>query len=139
MLLPNIIHGLPFVDERGLLLYNNNVDFSCIKRCYIIENNNLKPIRAWQGHKIEQRWFVSILGSFKITLIKIDNWNSPSKLLQKIIFTLNSNTMDVLQIPPGYISSIESLSEGSKLLVMSDYNLKEIEDEYRYEINYFIN
>ena len=139
MLLPNIIHGLPFVDERGLLLYNNSVDFSCIKRCYIIENNNLKPIRAWQGHKIEQRWFVSILGSFKITLIKIDNWNSPSKLLQKIIFTLNSNTMDVLQIPPGYISSIESLSEGSKLLVMSDYNLKEIEDEYRYEINYFIN
>ena len=134
---PGFFTGSCFNDNRGSLLYNNIVDFESIKRCYIIENNINNPIRAWQGHKIEQRWFVAILGNFKITLIKIDNWNTPSKLLQKNDYTLTSNSMDILQIPPGYVSSIEALSQGSKLLVMSDYNFKEIEDEYRFEINYF--
>lgn len=96
---PGFFTGSCFNDNRGSLLYNNIVDFESIKRCYIIENNINNPIRAWQGHKIEQRWFVAILGNFKITLIKIDNWNTPSKLLQKNDYTLTSNSMDILQIP----------------------------------------
>lgn len=129
--------GSCFIDNRGSLTNNNIVNFERVKRCYIIENNVNNLIRAWQGHKIEQRWFIAIIGNFKITLIKIDNWKNPNKFLKKIEFNLNGNTMDVLHIPPGYVSSIESLSQGSKLFVMSDYNFKEIEDEYRFEIDYF--
>jgi len=134
---PILFTGSCFIDNRGSLLYNNIFDFERIKRCYIIENNITNPIRAWQGHKIERRWFIAILGDFKITLIKIDNWIAPSKYLNKNEFTLNSNSMDILQIPPGYISSIESLSQSAKLLVMSDYHFNEIEDDYRFEKNYF--
>jgi hypothetical protein len=50
---------------------------------------------------------------------------------------LNSNTLDVLHIPKGYISSIQALEEFSKLLVMGDYLLGELKDEYRYPPNYF--
>ena len=137
MLVPSIINGLSYVDERGTLLYNNNVNLTSVKRSYIIENNKINPIRAWQGHKIEQRWFIAIVGNFIIKLIQIDDWNSPNKSLPKIQFLLNSNTFNVLHIPPGYISCIESLELGSKLFVMSDYGFKEIEDDYRFPLDYF--
>jgi hypothetical protein len=134
---PILYKGSCFIDARGALLNNNVVNLERVKRCYIIENNIDNLVRAWQGHKIEQRWFIAVTGNFKILLIKIDNWNTPNKISKKIEFDLSGNTMDVLHIPPGYVTSIESLSQGSKLLVMSDYNFKEIEDEYRFEIDYF--
>lgn len=137
MLLPSIINGLSYVDERSTLLYNNNVNLASVKRSYIIENNIINPIRAWQGQKIEQRWFIAIVGNFMFKLIQIDDWNSPNKLLSKIEFLLNSNTFNILHVPPGYISCIESLELGSKLFVMSDYGFEEIEDDYRFPLDYF--
>ena len=96
-------------------------------------------VRAWQGHKIEQRWFSAINGSFKIGLIKIDNWENPAKNLKKLIYIINSDTLEVLHVPKGYVSSIQAMEVGSKLLVMADYLLGEINDEYRYDANYFKN
>jgi hypothetical protein len=60
----------------------------------------------------------------------VDKWNNPSVDLERITFELVHETLDVLHIPPGYISSIQSLEGNSKLLVMSDYELNEINDEY---------
>lgn len=45
--------------------------------------------------------------------------------------------MNVLHVPPGFVSSIRSKGPASKLLVMSNYEIEEIKDEYRYEIDYF--
>ena len=67
----------------------------------------------------------------------MDNWNNPSVDLKKITFELVHEKLDVLHIPSGYISSIQSLTNNSKLLIMSDYGLNKIEDEYRFPINYF--
>jgi hypothetical protein len=50
---------------------------------------------------------------------------------------LDSGKLDVLHVPSGYASSIQSLEEGSKLLVMADYLLGELADEYRYAVDYF--
>jgi dTDP-4-dehydrorhamnose 3,5-epimerase-like enzyme len=105
---------------------------------YVIENSSKSVIRAWQGHAIEQRWFSATQGSFKIQLIAVDNWDTPSLTLSKIEFTLHSETLDILHIPAGYISSIQALEERSKLVVMADYYLGELNDEFRYPNNYFI-
>ena len=70
-------------------------------------------------------------------LIKIDNWIEPVKELKRITFTLSENTLDVLHIPAGYITSIKSEEERAKLLVMSDYMLNEISDDFRYPLSYF--
>lgn len=86
---------------------------------------------------MEQRWYSVVQGSFKIILIAIDDWDSPSLNLQQHQFILNSQNMDVLHVPAGYVSSIQALAVSSKLLLMSDYVLGEIEDEYRFDINYF--
>lgn len=136
---PKIIKGNSYTDQRGILNYNNLFNASGIKRIYIIENSSTKIFRGWQGHKIEQRWFCSVQGSFRIKLIEIDDWNSPSKSLVPKEIKLEAKKLDVLHIPQGYISCIQSIENNSKLLVMADYYIDEIKDEYRYDLNYFYN
>lgn len=135
--LPKISTGGKHTDARGNLFYNNFFDALPVKRFYIIENQDTQTIRAWQGHQIEQRWFAVLNGSFKIRLIAVDNWENPSKDLSSIDFIMHNNQLDILHIPKGYISSIQALEPQSKLLVMADYVLGEIKDEYRYESDYF--
>ncbi|MGV8947029.1 MAG: WxcM-like domain-containing protein [Lutibacter sp.] len=134
---PILIKGGQHTDNRGQIHFNNDLDLTEVKRIYTIENLSTETIRAWQGHKIEQRWFAAVSGSFKITLIKVDNWETPSKNLTPFIVELQSAQLNVLHIPAGYISSIQSLQENSILLVMADYLLGAIKDEFRFEIDYF--
>ena len=135
---PTLISGNCHQDQRGQLFYNNDFDTTCIKRMYVIENHSVDFIRAWQGHKIEQRWFSAVQGRFKIQLIAVDNWDTPSENLLRKEYHLHSEKLDILHIPAGYISSIQALEEKSKLVVMSDYYLGELSDEFRYPTDYFI-
>ncbi|MBQ0909628.1 WxcM-like domain-containing protein [Flavobacterium sp. F-328] len=135
--LPQLIKGNSNADDRGVLHFNNDFNAFGVKRIYTIQNRDTKFVRGWQGHKIEQRWFSAIQGSFKIFLIAIDDWNAPSTNLIQHEFILDAQKMDVLHVPSGYVSSIQSLEKSSKLLLMSDYLLGDINDEYRYDINYF--
>ncbi len=139
MQLPKIIKGDSFTDIRGTVNFNNSFDASQIKRMYIIQNSSVNFIRGWQGHKVEQRWFSALQGSFRIKLIKIDDWNTPSKSLVYQEINLEAKTLDILHIPQGYVTSIQSIKNNSKLLVMADYAIGEIEDEQRYDLNYFSN
>lgn len=136
--MPKLIKGNSHNDSRGTIFFNNNFDASDVKRIYLIENHSTNFVRGWQGHKIEQRWFTVLSGSFKIELIAIDNWSSPSKDLDILTFVIGEKELDILHVPKGFISRIQSLEENSKLLVMGDYLLGEIQDEYRFEVNYFL-
>ncbi|MGK4567213.1 WxcM-like domain-containing protein [Flavobacterium sp. 3HN19-14] len=136
---PEVFAGNSHTDHRGTLFFNNDFDATVIKRFYVIENANTQFIRAWQGHKIEQRWFSALKGSFEIKLIEVDDWESPSTNLRPYEFTLDEKKMNILHVPKGYISSIQALETGSKLLVMADYLSGEIKDEYRYDAAFFEN
>ncbi|WP_312390652.1 WxcM-like domain-containing protein [Chryseobacterium sp.] len=136
---PQVIEGTVYSDDRGNLSYNNSFDLSEIKRVYYIENAGTDLIRGWTGHKVEQRWFTSVVGSFKIRLIKIDDWYNPTRNLDIIEYNLSSETPDVLHVPSGYITAIQSLEENSKLMVMADYSLGEVNDDYRFPLDYFEN
>jgi dTDP-4-dehydrorhamnose 3,5-epimerase-like enzyme len=137
-MIPEITKGNAHTDTRGTLFYNNEFDVSAVKRMYVLENESTRCIRAWQGHKIEQRWFSVIKGSFRIQLIEIDNWDTPSKDLGRFTFIVNAQKLDVLYVPSGYVTSIQSLEQDSKLLVMTDYRLNEIIDEFRFPFDYFV-
>lgn len=136
---PTLLRGNIHKDKRGSLYYNNSFDTSIIKRIYFIENMDTSLIRGWQGHKIEQRWFSAVQGSFLIKLIKIDNWAHPTKCLICEEFSIGAQVLDVLHIPKGYVTSIQSLEVGSRLLVMTDFLMGELNDEFRYDLNYFDN
>lgn len=133
------ITGSRHQDKRGIITYNNDFDASKIKRIYTIENTSTEFIRGWQGHKVEQRWFASMKGSFEISVIKVDDFENPSKDLTIQKYLLTEEVLTYLHVPSGYITAIQSKEKGSKLLVLADYGLGEISDEYRYSLDYFNN
>lgn len=134
---PQLIKGNAHNDERGRLKYNNAFDLSQIKRLYTIEPASTDFKRGWQGHKIEQRWFTALKGSFEIKTIVVDDWENPNRDLEQQIFTLEADSLDILHIPAGYITCIQALEENALLGVFADYRLGELNDEYRYELNHF--
>ncbi len=133
-LLPELIKGGFYKDERGQIDFVNDFDLSKIKRMYFTQNSSVGFFRAWQGHKIESRWFFCVKGNFSIKLIKIDDWLNPSEDLEIIEYTLEENEPQVLFIPPGYVNGFKAITEDSKLMILSDYKLNEIEnDEVRFD------
>src|SRR5690606_6823515 len=132
-----LLEGKRHEDVRGVITYNNDFDASNIKRIYTIENHSVDFIRGWQGHKIEQRWFAAMKGSFEISVIPIDDFEKPSKDLTIQQYILNDESLTYLHIPSGHITAIQALEEKSKLLVLADYALGEVKDEYRFPIDYF--
>ena len=135
----DILEGNKHEDDRGIITYNNEFDISKIKRIYTIENHSTDFVRGWQGHKIEQRWFASMKGKFEISVIEIDNFENPSKNLTIHKYELNDQALTYLHIPSGCITAIRAMEENNKLLVLADYNLGEVKDEYRFPVDYFKN
>ena len=138
-MIPKIIRGNSHQDQRGIITYNNDFNASLVKRIYTIENHSTDFIRGWQGHKTEQRWFACMKGAFEISVIQIDDFDQPSKDLKISKYQLNDKSLTYLHIPSGYITAIQAKKEGSKLLVLADYALGEIQDEYRFALDYFKN
>ncbi|AEE20743.1 putative sugar epimerase [Dokdonia sp. 4H-3-7-5] len=134
---PYIIKGKSFKDIRGELVYNNDFDASQIRRMYSITNSVDRPVRGWQGHQIEKRWFSSSVGQVKIDVIKVDNWKVPNPKASIDSFLIFAQSGDVLFVPDGYITRISSLTENATILVFSDYLMGEIQDDYKYDLDYF--
>lgn len=135
--LPKIIKGNCHSDDRGSLYYNNDFDASEIKRIYFIENRDVLFQRGWQGHKIEQRWFSAVQGSFKVSVILINDWDKPSENLSSYDFVLNEKALDILHVPNGCVTRIQALENDARLMALSDYSVGEVKDEYRFDSNYF--
>ena len=131
---PRLIKGGRFEDNRGLLEYNNNWTPDKAKRFYFITPKNLNTIRAWQGHKMDTKWFMVISGKMEIKAIKVDNWSSPSTDLPVLSYELNSESNSILEIPGGYVNGFRSLVENSTLLVFSKLDLEDAKsDDYRFD------
>jgi dTDP-4-dehydrorhamnose 3,5-epimerase len=133
---PYIIKGGKFNDYRGKLDFFNDFDMSKIKRIYFTTHHNTKLVRAWQGHKVQSRWFCTVNGSFIIKLVKIDNWENPSDKLKVLKYVLRERKPEILFIPNGYVNGFKALEDNSKLLIMSNYHLtKNKNEEVRYDKN----
>lgn len=133
-----MIKGGIHADQRGQISFVNDMKFDVIERFYIISNSVENPIRAWQGHKIDNKFFYCIQGTVKVHYVKVDNWESPSKGLKVESLILSDSESSVLHIPEGYANAIESLEEGSKLISFSTLPLSQTsEDDARYPADYW--
>ena len=133
---PYIIKGGSYTDERGGLEFYNDFDMSQIKRVYFTTHFDSEVIRAWQGHTIESRWFCTVKGSFQVKLIEIDNWKNPSDELKVLEYKLTTEKQEILYIPNGFVNGFKALEVNSKLMIMSNYKLNEIEnDQIRFDQN----
>jgi len=142
---PQIITGGKQSDDRGELIYFNDFDMSGVKRFYQIANASTSsatsyPIRAWQGHKFEEKYFYVNQGTFFIAVVKIDDWSYPSKNLKAEKYILTAKEPKILNIPAGYANGIKPLEANSLLIIYSTVTLEEsLKDDYRYDKNLWIN
>jgi dTDP-4-dehydrorhamnose 3,5-epimerase-like enzyme len=146
--LPYIITGGSHTDSRGRLLFFNDFDMSDIKRFYQITSHqsqitnhqspvtNHQTVRAWQGHKIEEKYFYVSRGKFLICLVKIDDWRNPSRDLPVTKYILKAASPQILHVPAGFANGIKALESDSILIVFSNLSLNESQkDDYRFDAN----
>jgi dTDP-4-dehydrorhamnose 3,5-epimerase-like enzyme len=128
-----LIKGNRFSDERGTISFVNDFDLRLIRRFYTIVPNDTNTIRAWQGHKLEQKWFFCTKGAFSLNLVQPNNWDAPTgqELVQH--FTLTDQIPSVLHITGGFVTGIKANEAGSILTVFSDVDLALSKaDDYRF-------
>lgn len=126
-------------DERGQIRFVNDFDMTKVKRFYIIKNKDIDLVRGWRAHRIEQRWFYVLSGSFSLDLVKIDDWIEPNRQLKVENRILTADELNVLYIPAGYATAIRALEVESELLVYADYPLSHAtEDNHVYPLDYFV-
>ena len=137
---PELIAGGQYIDKRGIIKFVNDFSLEEIKRFYIIKPSTQQPVRAWQGHEKESKFFYCLRGSFAVALVLIDNWDKPSDKLEPNMFYLKAEKSKILTIPLGYANGFKALTEQSELLVFSDKTVEEsIQDDYRYDSEKWIN
>lgn len=130
----NIIDGGNFEDERGKLTFINAFDMAPIRRCYIIWHENTAVIRAWQGHRQEQKWFHVLEGAFEVVLVQPDNWEAPRQDLPVQVFHLSAAQTQVLHVPGGFATGFKAELPGSRMIVYSDASLEESKvDDFRFD------
>ncbi len=132
------IQGDVSKDQRGQIRFVNDFDMSEVKRFYIIKNKDTELIRGWRAHRVEQRWFYVLCGTFLVNLIKIDDWEKPDPHLAIQTEILRAEEMKVLHVPPGYGTTFKALNADSELLVYADYPITHAPfDNYSWSLNYF--
>jgi dTDP-4-dehydrorhamnose 3,5-epimerase len=137
MIEPILSEGNISVDDRGQLSFvNEKID--SIQRFYIVSNHKSHFIRAWHGHRFEHKFVTVIQGSAIIGLVKIDDWNNPSKELIPKKYILSSNKPSLLYIPAGYANGFMNLSQDTKIMFFSTSTLEESKnDDYRFDPYYW--
>jgi dTDP-4-dehydrorhamnose 3,5-epimerase-like enzyme len=126
------------IDDRGELIFCNNFDMKKIKRFYHISNFSTPFVRAWHGHKIEDKYIMITKGSALIAAVQVDDWKSPSKSLNIKTFLLNDKKPKLLFIPGGHAHGYKTLLPDTRLVIFSTATLKEsLKDDYRYEAYYW--
>lgn len=136
---PQIIEGGISTDGRGTISFVNDFKFADVCRFYTIEHHETNIIRAWQGHRIEKKYFYVTQGSFVVAWVKIDKWESPSTDLRAEFVVLSSSKSQLLIIPAGYANGIKALEDNSKIVIFSDMTVEEsIKEKIRYDSNLWL-
>ncbi|PRD51959.1 WxcM-like domain-containing protein [Sphingobacterium gobiense] len=134
----SIIGGIA-KDHRGQIRFVNDFDMSQVKRFYMIKNTDTELIRGWRAHRMEQRWFYVLSGTFALDLIQIDDWENASQELPVEKRILKAEDQQVLHVPVGYGTAFQALESESELLVFADYGIENAKnDDYTWPEDYFL-
>ena len=127
-----LVKGGIHIDSRGILQYVNEENPGNYRRFYVITHNDVNIIRAWQGHKQEEKAFYTITGSFIIAVINPNCFEMPSDDEKPVLFQLTEENKNFLRVPGGSYTGIKALAPKSTLLVLSSLDLTGSKaDDYR--------
>lgn len=135
---PYLLNGDVFIDTRGKVSFVNDFNFPKIKRFYIVENHEKGAVRAWHGHKHEEKYVFVISGIALVGAVQIDNWKNPSKKIKIHSFLLSSKKPAILYIPKGYANGFQSKTRDVKLIFFSTSTLDQSKkDDIRFDFRYW--
>ena len=135
---PKLYKGDIFVDDRGIVGFNNELDLTGVKRFYTISNHTPGYIRAWHCHLKESKYFTMLTGSAIIVAVLIAADQSEYKLNWKMKYreTLSANLPSVFYIPAGYANGSMLIEPNSKLMVFSTSTTEESKtDDIRFSFD----
>ena len=129
---PRIINGGLHVDDRGKVSFIN--DMPEVKRFYVIENLGKDIIRAFHGHKKEDKYFYVVQGTALICANRIDA--DRNSIVHR--FVLSEHQPQLLHIPHKFANGVKSLEDKTKVIVFSTATLEESKsDDERIPYDYW--
>jgi dTDP-4-dehydrorhamnose 3,5-epimerase len=117
---PVLTEGGLFTDLRGSLRYVNDANHWNYCRFYLIRPSDTESVRAWQGHKQEEKTFFAVKGTFLIAVITPEDFENPTENEQPAFYRLSEQNNYLLHVPGGCYTGIKSLCEDAQLLVLSN-------------------
>jgi len=121
-----IIAGDSHIDERGTLRFINGFDLKGVKRFYQVENHRQGFIRAWHGHRHEEKYMYLSSGSAYVGVVQL-----ATEELQK--FVLSAEKPRILHIPANTAHGFMNLEENTKIIFFSTATLEESkQDDLRF-------
>lgn len=128
----SIIQGGIHTDSRGTIQYVNEMNPGNYHRFYLITHPNINIVRAWQGHKLEEKAFYVIEGSFLIAVVNPAKFEQPDEDEKPDFYRLIAENHSYLKVPGGNYTGIKALNPDSTLLVLSSLNLTDSQnDDFR--------
>jgi dTDP-4-dehydrorhamnose 3,5-epimerase-like enzyme len=117
-----LLNGDLATDDRGTIRFVNDFDFKNVKRFYQINNHQKGFIRAWHGHKKEDKYIYVASGSALVGVV-----NLKTEEVEKYVLTANKPR--VLWVPAGNANGIMNLEDDTTVIVFSSKTLEESKDD----------
>lgn len=118
-----LFDGDIFVDDRGSVRFANGFQFQNVKRFYQVQNHRTSFIRAWHGHKKEEKYVWVASGSALIAFVPLDAEQGDLSQVRK--FVLSEQVPKILRIPAGNYNGFMSLTADTRILFFSTSILEE--------------
>ena len=120
--MPHIVQGDLAVDERGTVRFVNDFNFENVKRFYQVENHYAGFIRAWHGHKEEDKYVYVAHGSALVGAVDMQ-----TEYIQT--FVLSDKKPRILWIPKNHANGFMTLEENTIVFFFSSSTIEETRDD----------
>lgn len=133
-----LIEGGSAIDDRGEVAFVSGIDFSRVRRFYMVSNHVPRFVRAWHAHRQGAQFVSVVQGAAVVAAVRIDDWDRPSTDATVHRYVLSSQKPAVLYIPAGFANGAMTLTADTKLIYFSTATLEESQaDDIRYDARYW--
>lgn len=132
------IKGDMACDDRGVVRFVNDFDFTKVRRFYQVESHDTSIIRAWHGHKKEVKYVYVARGSIILGLVRLTNYFKPKKNIPVERLILSAEKPQIVYIPKGFANGFRALEPKTIVIFYSTVTLSEAKgDDYRFAYDYW--
>lgn len=129
-MIPKLFRGGVAADERGVVSFVNDFDFTGVKRFFQVSNHASRFIRAWHGHRREGVYVHVSRGAALVGAVCLER--------QEVVHrgVLSDRVPSVLWIPPNHANGFMNLQADTTVQFFSTATLAETaEDDIRFQFD----